>query len=258
MKNVAKTILAFGVGTLVGAFSAKVYLQKKYDKKIDEIAAQIKSDYDNRYAKEHANDCVVANIPKTSESESDDENDSDSDEEETKPVEEVFSDDNHTEDEETTTTRIKKKDHYVDYTSYFKPNAEEFKEYIDLLEGNGYAANSTTEQLQEKLDAFAKERERDLDPLSHTEIIDPDVKEFGVVFEIDEFDYWTDGVLTDSTGFKVEDPYFLVGNRFMRHFGDFQEDICYVRNYQNQTDYEITLNDMTFAEAVSKGWARNG
>lgn len=83
------------------------------------------------------------------------------------------------------------------------------------------------------------------------EVISPE--EFG---EIDEFDtetlfYYADGVLTDSDNNPIEDVDNIVGRESLTHFGEYEDDSVFVRNHEQQIDYEILLDPGKFADAIN-------
>ena len=62
-------------------------------------------------------------------------------------------------------------------------------------------------------------------------------------------DYFSDGILADSWGVKL-DIDETIGEDSLKHFGDYQDDILYIRNEREETDYEITRDPRTYDEAV--------
>lgn len=61
-------------------------------------------------------------------------------------------------------------------------------------------------------------------------------------------DYFSDGVLADGWGVQldIEDT---IGEEALNHFGEYADDIVYVRNDQNEIDYEVTRDPRTYEEA---------
>lgn len=61
-------------------------------------------------------------------------------------------------------------------------------------------------------------------------------------------DYYTDGVLADGWGVElnIEET---IGEDALEHFGDYVDDIVYVRNERTQIDYEVTRDPRTYKEA---------
>lgn len=66
-------------------------------------------------------------------------------------------------------------------------------------------------------------------------------------------DYYADGVLADGWGVKM-DIEETIGYESLDHFGDYVDDIVYVRNDRTEVDYEITKDPRTYADSVSPGY----
>lgn len=62
-------------------------------------------------------------------------------------------------------------------------------------------------------------------------------------------DYFTDGILADGWGVKldIEDT---IGEEALDHFGEYVDDIVYVRNERLEIDYEVTKDPRTYYEAA--------
>ena len=61
--------------------------------------------------------------------------------------------------------------------------------------------------------------------------------------------YYADGVLEDEYWNVIENPEDIVGDEFMNHFGEYADDVVYIRNEELKTDYEITRDKRTHAES---------
>ena len=72
-----------------------------------------------------------------------------------------------------------------------------------------------------------------------------DIKEFSS----QALDYFADGVLADGWGVKL-DIEETIGEDALDHFGDYVDDIVYVRNERTEIDYEVTRDPRTYEEAV--------
>ena len=57
-----------------------------------------------------------------------------------------------------------------------------------------------------------------------------------------------DGVIFDDDENKVEEPDLLLVPDIGSHFGEYEEDSVYVRNYETRTDYEILRSLKTWKE----------
>ena len=62
-------------------------------------------------------------------------------------------------------------------------------------------------------------------------------------------DYFADGVLADSWGVKM-DLDETIGEDSVNHFGEYVDDIVYVRDEAKEIDYEVTRDPRTYDEAV--------
>lgn len=61
-------------------------------------------------------------------------------------------------------------------------------------------------------------------------------------------DYYADGVLADGWGVKL-DIEETIGEDALEHFGEYVDDIVYVRNERTEIDYEVTRDPRTYEEA---------
>lgn len=62
-------------------------------------------------------------------------------------------------------------------------------------------------------------------------------------------DYFTDGILADGWGVKldIEDT---IGEEALEHFGEYADDLVYVRNERLEVDYEVTKDPRPYYEAA--------
>lgn len=68
-------------------------------------------------------------------------------------------------------------------------------------------------------------------------------------FNAQPLDYFADGVLADSWGYEV-DIEETIGEDALNHFGEYDDDIVYVRNERTEIDYEVSRDPRTYDEAV--------
>ena len=97
-----------------------------------------------------------------------------------------------------------------------------------------------------------EEKEEDNDGVSYMEapyVISPD--DFGSVpgYNVEPLDYFADGILADGWGVEL-DIAKTIGEDAINHFGDYDDDVVYVRNEQTKLEYEVTRDPRTYAEAV--------
>ena len=62
-------------------------------------------------------------------------------------------------------------------------------------------------------------------------------------------DYFSDGILADGWGVEL-DIEETIGEESLEHFGEYADDLLYVRNERKEIDYEVTKDPRTYAEAV--------
>ena len=97
-----------------------------------------------------------------------------------------------------------------------------------------------------------EEKEEDNDGVSYMEapyVISPD--DFGSVpgYNAEPLDYFADGILADGWGVEL-DIAETIGEDVVNYFGDYDDDVVYVRNEQTKLEYEVTRDPRTYAEAV--------
>lgn len=68
-------------------------------------------------------------------------------------------------------------------------------------------------------------------------------------FNSQPLDYFADGVLADGWGVEL-DLDETIGEDAIKHFGEYVDDIVYVRNERTEIDYEVTRDPRTYEEAV--------
>ena len=108
----------------------------------------------------------------------------------------------------------------------------------------------TEEDVEEKTNKEGDEEEEDLvQYVNGPYVISPE--EFGdePSFSTQPLDYFADGVLADGWGIEL-DLDETIGEDAIDHFGDYVDDIVYVRNERTEIDYEVTRDPRTYAEAV--------
>ncbi len=93
----------------------------------------------------------------------------------------------------------------------------------------------------------------DKKPEIRIEVIAPE--DFGLMdedgFTTEEMMYYADGILVNEDDEVIEDIDSLVGTEFADHFGEYEDDSVYIRNYANKTDFCILKSLKTYKEAIS-------
>ena len=108
----------------------------------------------------------------------------------------------------------------------------------------------TEEPDDDKINKEGDEEEEDLvQYVNGPYVISPE--EFGdePSFSTQPLDYFADGVLADGWGIEL-DLDETIGEDAIDHFGDYVDDIVYVRNERTEIDYEVTRDPRTYAEAA--------
>lgn len=122
------------------------------------------------------------------------------------------------------------------------------KNYNEIIKGYRSSNEEEDNQNEKKGD----EKEEDNDGVSYMKapyVISPD--DFGSVpgYNMEPLDYFADGILADGWGVKL-DIADTIGEDAVNHFGDYDDDVVYVRNEQTELEYEVTRDPRTYAEAV--------
>lgn len=122
------------------------------------------------------------------------------------------------------------------------------KNYNEIIKGYRSSNEEEDNQNEKKGD----EKEEDDDGVSYMKapyVISPD--DFGSVpgYNVEPLDYFADGILADGWGVKL-DIADTIGEDAVNHFGDYDDDVVYVRNEQTELEYEVTRDPRTYAEAV--------
>ena len=119
----------------------------------------------------------------------------------------------------------------------------------------------------EKIESDANIMDEEEDDEDMTPINSPDVlneypyaippEDFGdyVDYEPTTLYYYADGVLADEDDNIIEDPVAMVGDDFMDHYGEYEDDCVYVRNDRYRRDYEILRSEKTFAEQQAQKYS---
>lgn len=107
--------------------------------------------------------------------------------------------------------------------------------YKDILTTNKYLYSENTNAKKEV-------------PETGPYVISPD--EFG---ELDDYEtisltYYSDKVLADDMDQIIDDYLVCVGNDFMNHFGEYEDDSVFIRNDVRKCDYEILYDLRPYSE----------
>ena len=95
-----------------------------------------------------------------------------------------------------------------------------------------------------------KDEEKEDEPKDEPYVITP--REYGSIDDYEQIIlvFWKDHILTDDNFDIVEDIEDCVGFESLNHFGEYMDDVVYVRNDRTKCDYEISLDLRTYDEVV--------
>ena len=129
--------------------------------------------------------------------------------------------------------------------NYKKPP---LKEYVKMVESNGYAPKTHVEEVEEEI----ANGEWDDKDVYEPYIIRPE--EYGELhaYETLSLNYYADGVLTDELDNPIEDVESLVPADFADHFGEYDDNVVHVRNDNLECDYEILRDLRKFTDVVGE------
>lgn len=79
-------------------------------------------------------------------------------------------------------------------------------------------------------------------------VVSPD--EFGDAdnYEIITLNYYADGVVADDWNDPIEDIGATIGEDFASHYGEYEEDVVYVRNDRLKVEYEILRSNLRYED----------
>lgn len=120
-----------------------------------------------------------------------------------------------------------------------KPDLMEYAKKVTDLGYIDYShTNSEPEEAKEEV-------EEDVDDYIY--VIKPE--EFGEC-DYDEVSltYYADGILTDEQDEPIEDLAGTVGEDYMTHFGEFEDDSVFIRNERLQVDFEILADQRNYSD----------
>ena len=121
----------------------------------------------------------------------------------------------------------------------------------DLVEYNNitarYRSSSDDDETDEEGDEWS---EGEVPYINGPYVISPD--DFASSppgYSAQPLDYFADGILADGWGVEL-DIEETIGEESLEHFGEYADDLLYVRNERKEIDYEVTKDPRTYAEAV--------
>lgn len=113
--------------------------------------------------------------------------------------------------------------------------------YINIIDSNGYRNYSNTEIETDKKGGTA-----DME-LKQPYVITPEQYEDNVDYTKVSLTWYSDEVLEDDWG-NVLDPDDVIGSDALKTFGQYEKDSVFVRDDDEQIDYEVLLDTRSYKE----------
>ena len=212
MNSTLKGVLIFVLGAAAGSLATWKLIEKKYKDIAQEEIDSVKDTFSKMKKNEYPD--KLEDYPDSAEfDDSDYSDDSDDVEEETKPEQKID-----------------------------RNNKPDIVEYAKILSETGYTNYAERQDKKEKKGVEPVEDERPY-------VISPD--EFGEKdgYENVTLTYYADGVLTDYFDNVISNVDEVVGFDSLDHFGEYEDDVVFVRNEKMETDYEILRDLRDFNES---------
>ena len=209
MNNTLKGVLIFVLGAAAGSLATWKLIEKKYKDIAQEEIDSVKDTFSKMKKNEYPD--KLEDYPDFEEF--DDSDDSDDVEEEPKPEQKID-----------------------------RNNKPDIVEYAKILSETGYTNYAERQDKKEKKGVEPVEDEKPY-------VISPD--EFGEKdgYENVTLTYYADGVLTDYFDNVISNVDEVVGFDSLDHFGEYEDDVVFVRNEKMETDYEILRDLRDFNES---------
>ena len=118
-----------------------------------------------------------------------------------------------------------------------KPTIQEIKEYVDIVKNTGY--NNDAQKGGETTTSGG-------DPYTITP------EEVGTMngYDLIDLTYYADGVLEDENYEIVVDVAETIGLESLNSFGEYDDDVVFVRNDKRKTDYEIVRDPRKYSDVA--------
>ena len=223
MNNKILCVVSLAVGAVVGSAAAWYVTKCKYEAKIDDEIQSTKDSLERYYATKYSYD-------------------TDAPEEE--PEEEPIK----------------------NSKEYEMKHSKKMVNYDEMIGDLAYKKDVASEYDLKKPVAASEydveEEDDDVTPINSPDVLNEvpysiPPEDFGdyVDYEPTTLYYYADGVLADEDDNEIEDPVAMVGDDFMDHYGEYEEDCVYVRNDRYRRDYEILRSEKTFAEVQAQKYS---
>lgn len=213
MNNKLLTVLMFTVGAAIGSAVTWKVVKTKYEQIANEEIASVRDEYRDLMTKmkKKLQDSVEYEEPQNEEDDED------------------YPDD----DERDFTKKEKEQIEYYTMTSKYRSSGDEEGDNEDTEEGGEWDQN-----------------EDEVQYINGPYVITPE--EFSSSppgYNAQSLDYFADGVLADDWG-AILDIEETIGEDSLDHFGEYTDDIVYVRNERQEIDYEVTKDPRTYQDVL--------
>ena len=210
MKNNVKISIGFALGVAIGVIATQLFFKQKYEAIAKEEIDSVKEEYSRLY-KLNREEMI-----------------------------EEFEDEAEEEPQSNNTKKAEvKNDRWVEKTLF------DYAQIADKYRGS----SDNTEDENPNKEGGNGEYEDGILYSNAPYVISPD--DFASSppgYNAQPLDYFADGILADGWGVEV-DIDDTIGEDALDHFGEYADDIVYVRNEANEIDYEVTRDPRTYEEA---------
>lgn len=215
-------VVMFAIGATIGSVVTWKLIKHKYEQIADEEIQSVKEEYKGLMVKMKKMLCDSATYtdPQESNETTSDDNEDD----------EYYSDD----DDRDFTEKEKQQIEYYKLTSKYRGMYNDIEDDENNKEG----------------DEGEHEFDNGVPYINGPYVITPD--DFSCSppgYNAQTLDYFSDGVLADDWG-VVLDIDETIGEENLDHFGEYVDDILYIRNERTEIDYEVTKDPRTYDEVV--------
>ena len=138
----------------------------------------------------------------------------------------------------------------VEKEDVFEPTNDELFNYHDIT-----SAYRSSENIEEKNDEEGGTGDSDDAPyINGPYVISPDDFRCSPPgYNAQALDYFADGVLADGWGVEM-DIENTIGEESLNHFGDYVDEIVYVRNERLEVDYEVTCDSRKYSDVYDPAY----
>lgn len=210
------TVLMFTVGATIGSAVTWKLVKTKYEQIADDEIASVRDEYKDLMIK------MKKNLQDSVEYEEPQEDEEDNEDEE-------YPDD----DERDFAEKEREQVEYYRMTSKYRSARDEESDDEDNEEGGKWDQN-----------------EDEVPYINGPYVITPeDFSSSPPGYNAQPLNYFTDGILADDWG-AILDLDETIGDDAVNHFGEYVDDIVYIRNERNEIDYEVTKDPRTYQDML--------